>query len=125
MASQLVAHLNPRSVSAESYRVLRTNLQYGRSGAAAAFTSGPREGKSTTLSNLAVAVATILTLRVDGVILVVRSRVARDDTVLQAKALLEHAHARTLGVVLNSVARRDDEYRYRYEYGGDGPGQAR
>lgn len=56
----VLAH-NPRSPLAEAYRVLRTNLQFAmvdRPLRTLVVTSaGPREGKSVTSANLAVAVA--------------------------------------------------------------------
>lgn len=70
---------------------------------------------------VAVADATILASRVDGVLLVVRSRMARNDLLREAKRLLEKANARILGAVLNDVAYSDDEYRYYYYYGRGSP----
>lgn len=217
-----MAHLSPRLLAAEAYRVLRTNLQHStadRPARTLLFTSaGPEEGKSTILSNLAVTLAqaqkrvvvvdcdlrkptvhktvdldnaqglttvlvgaatvedvtqhidvagcldvissgpfppnpaelldsermrlllpeldrrydyvladpppvlavadaTILASRVEGVLLVVRSRVARNDMLREAKRLLEKANARILGVVLNDVTLSDDGYRYYCYYG--------
>ncbi|WP_062206113.1 polysaccharide biosynthesis tyrosine autokinase [Demequina salsinemoris] len=57
----LVVHADPRSPRSESFRTLRTNLQFleaGRSTKAFVVTSSmPTEGKSTTASNLAIALA--------------------------------------------------------------------
>lgn len=60
-AEQLVTHFNPRSPVSEAYRQLRTNIQFSsldRPLRTLLVTStGPQEGKSTTLANLAVTVA--------------------------------------------------------------------
>ncbi|GAA2912725.1 capsular exopolysaccharide synthesis family protein [Microbacterium keratanolyticum] len=57
----LIVHADPRSPRAESFRTLRTNLQFvGVNGEPRAFvvtSSGPGEGKSTTTANLAIALA--------------------------------------------------------------------
>lgn len=57
----LIVHADPRSPRAESFRTLRTNLQYlelGRSDRAFVVTSSiSSEGKSTTSANLAIALA--------------------------------------------------------------------
>jgi protein-tyrosine kinase len=61
MTSTLVTISNPRSPAAEAYRTLRTNLEFSgldkplRS--MVVTSAGPDEGKSTTLANLAVALA--------------------------------------------------------------------
>lgn len=64
-AKRLVTHLHPTSPVAEGYRALRTNLMYsvpefnGSKKRAFIITSpGPEEGKSVTIANLAVAMAT-------------------------------------------------------------------
>ncbi len=61
MANPLVTISNPRSPVAEAYRSLRTNLEFSgldRPLRSMVVTSaGPEEGKSTTLANLAVALA--------------------------------------------------------------------
>ncbi len=60
-ASRLISHFAPQSVLAESYRALRTNLNFAcREGnyKSIVFTSAtPREGKTTTTVNLAVTIA--------------------------------------------------------------------
>lgn len=60
----LVVHADPRNPRAESFRTLRTNLQFlavqedGKRGRSFMITSaGPAEGKSTTTANLAIALA--------------------------------------------------------------------
>ncbi|CAI7623176.1 unnamed protein product [Penicillium discolor] len=57
----LIVHADPRSPRSESFRTLRTNLQFLRvdSGprAMVVSSSGPGEGKSTTTANLAIALA--------------------------------------------------------------------
>lgn len=58
---RLINHRNPRSPVAEAYRQLRTNIQFSsldKPLKTIAFTSaGPQEGKSTTIANLAIAIA--------------------------------------------------------------------
>ncbi|MGX1701067.1 polysaccharide biosynthesis tyrosine autokinase [Microbacterium sp. NPDC055357] len=56
----LIVHADPQSPRAESFRVLRTNLQFIDMGERASFvvtSSLPSEGKSTTTINLAIALA--------------------------------------------------------------------
>jgi len=57
----LIVHADPRSPRAESFRTLRTNLQFlnvdGGSRSFVISSSGPGEGKSTTTANLAIALA--------------------------------------------------------------------
>ncbi len=57
----LIVHADPRSPRAESFRTLRTNLQFlDVEGGARTFvisSAGPGEGKSTTTANLAIALA--------------------------------------------------------------------
>lgn len=59
--NRLVSHADPRSVVAEAYRSLRTNLSFARAQSAArtlVLTSpGPADGKSTTATNLAITFA--------------------------------------------------------------------
>jgi len=59
-----------------------------------------------------VADAAVLSAKVDGVLLVVRSRLASYSSVLKTKDLLTNAKAKTLGVVLNCV--RMDEVIEKY-----------
>jgi capsular exopolysaccharide synthesis family protein len=58
-----IALLDPKSGIAESYRMMRTNLQFqgiGQNCKTVLFTSiGPDEGKSTTLANLAISLANL------------------------------------------------------------------
>ncbi|KJL29289.1 polysaccharide biosynthesis tyrosine autokinase [Microbacterium oxydans] len=57
----LIVHADPRSPRAESFRALRTNLQFldvdAESRTFVISSSGPGEGKSTTTANLAIALA--------------------------------------------------------------------
>lgn len=57
----LIVHSDPRSPRSESFRTLRTNLQFldveGGSRIFVVSSSGPGEGKSTTTANLAIALA--------------------------------------------------------------------
>jgi tyrosine-protein kinase Etk/Wzc len=60
--SKLVTHFDPKSPISEAYRILRTNLRFTRvvdeSLKTVVITSaGPREGKSTTVANLAITLA--------------------------------------------------------------------
>jgi capsular exopolysaccharide synthesis family protein len=59
--ARLITHLDPKSPVSESYRTLRTNLQFSkvdRKIKTILITSaGPKEGKSTTAANLAIAMA--------------------------------------------------------------------
>ncbi|HEX2719088.1 MAG TPA: polysaccharide biosynthesis tyrosine autokinase [Gemmatimonadaceae bacterium] len=59
--SRLVTHVDPRSVVAEAYRSLRTNIAFSRAQArirTLVLTSpGPADGKSTTVANLAITFA--------------------------------------------------------------------
>lgn len=61
MSGRLITVLEPTSASAEAYRTLRTNLLYAAVDdppkVVALTSTGPREGKSTTCANLAVALA--------------------------------------------------------------------
>ena len=58
---RLVTHLKPRSPVSEAYRTLRTNILFARPGeskkALLITSSGPQEGKSTTVANLAITFA--------------------------------------------------------------------
>lgn len=60
-AQQLVTQIAPKSPGAEAYRVLRTNLQFSAIDKPLATlivtSSGPGEGKSTTVANLAISMA--------------------------------------------------------------------
>lgn len=59
--NSLLVHEKPKSPISEAYRVLRTNLQYSSVDKSlqvlAVTSSGPNEGKSTTISNLAITFA--------------------------------------------------------------------
>ena len=56
--SRLITHFDPRSPVSEAYRTLRTNLQFskieGEIKAILVTSSGPKEGKSTSIANLAI-----------------------------------------------------------------------
>ncbi|GAA0319353.1 CpsD/CapB family tyrosine-protein kinase [Bacillus carboniphilus] len=57
----LIAHMNPKSPIAEQYRTMRTNIQFSSVDhtirSLMVTSSGPSEGKSTTVANLAVVFA--------------------------------------------------------------------
>jgi len=59
--ARLITHLDPKSPVSEAYRSLRTNIQFSRVDqkikAVLVTSSGPKEGKSTTSANLAIAMA--------------------------------------------------------------------
>lgn len=59
--ARLITHLDPKSPVSESYRTLRTNLQFSKIDrkikTILITSSGPKEGKSTTAANLAIAMA--------------------------------------------------------------------
>jgi capsular exopolysaccharide synthesis family protein len=59
--ARLITHLDPKSPVSEAYRTLRTNLQFskieGNIKSMLITSSGPKEGKSTTSANLAIAIA--------------------------------------------------------------------
>ncbi|KAA3612036.1 MAG: polysaccharide biosynthesis tyrosine autokinase [Calditrichaeota bacterium] len=59
--ARLITHLDPKSPVSEAYRTLRTNLQFSKIDKAVhtmlVTSSGPKEGKSTTSANLAIAMA--------------------------------------------------------------------
>lgn len=61
--SRLITHLDPKSPVSEAYRTLRTNLQFSKVDrklkTILITSSGPKEGKSTTAANLAIALAQI------------------------------------------------------------------
>lgn len=68
---RLVTHFKPKSPVSESYRTLRTNLQFSNSDqpvrALLVSSAGPGEGKSTTVANLSIAICQqgVRTLLVD------------------------------------------------------------
>ncbi len=59
--ARLITHLDPKSPVSEAYRTLRTNLQFSKIDKTVrtmlVTSSGPKEGKSTTSANLAIAMA--------------------------------------------------------------------
>jgi capsular exopolysaccharide synthesis family protein len=59
--SRLITHLAPKSPISEAYRTLRTNIQYSRADRSIktvlVTSSGPGEGKSTSVTNLAITFA--------------------------------------------------------------------
>lgn len=65
---------------------------------------------------VAVADASILAPKVDGVVLVLRSRVATRQMAQGAKAQLDKVKARFLGAVLNDIAIEGDYKFYYYDY---------
>ncbi|MFY9413813.1 MAG: capsular biosynthesis protein, partial [Tepidanaerobacteraceae bacterium] len=66
-----------------------------------------------------VADASILSSRMDGVILVVEAGSTEREAVIIAKQQLEKVNARILGVVLNKVQQRSGSYYYYYYYYGE------
>lgn len=66
---------------------------------------------------VAVTDAAVLSSHVDGVILVLRSRVAKIDMAKQAKELIEKANGRLIGSVLYGVKFSGEDYHYYYYYG--------
>jgi len=61
VASRLVTHLDPKSPVSEAYRTLRTNIQFqklkNKESTLMVTSSAPKEGKSTTIANLAITMA--------------------------------------------------------------------
>lgn len=61
IATRLVTHFDPKSPVSEAYRTLRTNIQFknknSRKIVAMVTSSAPKEGKSTTVANLAITMA--------------------------------------------------------------------
>lgn len=59
--ARLITHLDPKSPVSEAYRTLRTNLQFSKVDrdlrSILVTSAGPKEGKSTTAANLAIALA--------------------------------------------------------------------
>jgi capsular exopolysaccharide synthesis family protein len=59
--SRLITHLAPKSPISEAYRTFRTNIQYAKTDGSIntvmVTSSGPGEGKSTSVANLAIAIA--------------------------------------------------------------------
>ena len=59
--SRLITHFDPRSPVSEAYRTLRTNLQFSKIESSIksilVTSSGPKEGKSTSIANLAITLA--------------------------------------------------------------------
>ena len=72
-----------------------------------------------------VADAAVLSPKVDGVLLVVRSRVASHSSVLKSKELLTNARARTLGVVLNCARMEEVIEKYNSYYSAQTPAPGR
>ncbi len=61
LESRLVTHLDPKSPISEAYRTLRTNIQFKnlrqKENTLLVTSSAPKEGKSTTIANLAITMA--------------------------------------------------------------------
>ena len=70
--SRLVTHLDPKSPISEAYRTIRTNIQFAKLDkeikTIVITSSGPKEGKSTTIANLAITLGQlgVKTLLIDG-----------------------------------------------------------
>lgn len=60
----------------------------------------------------AVTDAQVLSIKVDGTILVVKAESTKKDAVLSSKKLLDMVGARILGTVINSVERKSKQYYY-------------
>jgi capsular exopolysaccharide synthesis family protein len=72
----------------------------------------------------ALADASIMASKVDGIIMVLASGETRIDQAKEVKESLEHAQGRVLGVVLNKVRYSPKDYRYRYYYEDSGSGKS-
>lgn len=66
---------------------------------------------------VAVTDAAVLAAQLDGIILVLRSGVAKIDMAKQAKELLEKANGKIIGTVLYGVNFSGEDYHYYYYYG--------
>jgi len=66
---------------------------------------------------VAVTDAAVLSAQVDGVILVLRSGVAKIDMAKQAKEQIEKANGKIIGTVLYGVNYSGEDYQYYYYYG--------
>jgi capsular exopolysaccharide synthesis family protein len=64
--------------------------------------------------------AQIMAAKSDGVVFVIRHGVAKKDSVLNAKELLEMVNANILGVVFNGVEKKTDYSYYGYGYTNEG-----
>lgn len=64
--------------------------------------------------------AQIMAAKSDGVVFVIRHGVAKKDSVLNAKELLEMVNANILGVVFNGVEKKTDHSYYGYGYTNEG-----
>lgn len=71
----------------------------------------------------ALADATILASKVDGIIMVLTAGETRVDNARDVKEALERARGKILGVVLNKVRYSVKDYRYRYYYEDTGSGE--
>ncbi|HYH03941.1 MAG TPA: CpsD/CapB family tyrosine-protein kinase [Bacillota bacterium] len=69
---------------------------------------------------MAVTDAGVLASKVDGIIMVISSRMVRPELAQRAKELLLRANGNILGVVLNRVELNKDELHYYHYYGQDG-----
>ena len=61
--------------------------------------------------------APLLSSMSDGIILIIRGSKTSRDLVIKSRKNLEAINARVLGVVLNDVRGRSDQYYYQYNYG--------
>ncbi|MBS4025928.1 MAG: CpsD/CapB family tyrosine-protein kinase [Clostridia bacterium] len=66
---------------------------------------------------IAVTDPVVLAAKVDGVLLVLNSNQVKIDMAKHAKEQLEKAKAKIIGVVLNNVEYKGDDYQYYYYYG--------
>ena len=58
----------------------------------------------------------VLANQIDGVVLILNAKMVTRDVAKQAKALLEKAKAKILGVVLNNVDIKREDYYHYYNY---------
>lgn len=66
---------------------------------------------------VAVTDSVVLSSKVDGVLLVINSKQVKIEMAQHAKEQLEKANAKILGVILNNVEYKGDDYQYYYYYG--------
>ncbi len=68
---------------------------------------------------LAVSDTTIIAPLVDGIIFVVNTQIVKPAIAVQSKEILEKAHAKILGVVLNKIEINKEYMKYYYYYSND------
>ena len=125
-SSYLITLAEPKNPVSESYRTLRTNLQFiasTRELKTLMVTSATvGDGKSATATNLAVADASILARHADGTLFVVDADTASRAATSQARQQLEHAGADLIGAVFNKYdPSQAGGYSYYYYYDDQRP----